>query len=145
MVRKESWTMKNEHGYGQKERFPVGTVVLRKRHKRNEPARAYIKVASPSEWVLLARFRWGEAFGPIPAGMGVHHKDGDRANDALDNLELVSKAGHLATHRPEFQKRALAGFIAARRRLRWSTKAKGPDRRSKAAQTLSATADFPPK
>lgn len=117
-------TMKNKYGHGQNEKYPVGAVVLRERIKRKEPPRAYIKIASPSVWILFCRWQWGKNFGQIPPQMGIHHKDGNRLNDSIENLELVSKAQHLELHRPEFKDRALASFIAARRRLRWSTKKK---------------------
>lgn len=34
----------------------------------------------------------------IPAGFEVHHADGDKRNDRLDNLALVHKAGHARRH-----------------------------------------------
>jgi hypothetical protein len=103
-------------------RLPVGTVSIRTRHNRGKVRRAYVKVAEPSVWILRARLVWERAHGPIPRGVGIHHKDRDTLNDALDNLELVSKAEHLAIHRPEFQDKATANFVRARRERRWSTR-----------------------
>lgn len=103
-------------------RCPVGTVRVRTRHKRGGERRAFVKVAEPNEWVLMARHVWEQANGPIPPGMGIHHKDEDKLNDTLANLELVSKADHLAIHRAEFKDRAIVGFVAARRKSRWTTK-----------------------
>jgi hypothetical protein len=117
--------MRDEKGHGKDELYGIGAIVYRKRQNRCEPARAYIKVASPHEWIPLSRWRWEQSFGPIPDGMCVHHKDGDRGNDDIDNLQVVSKAEHLEIHRPEFQERAIAGMVATRRRLRWSTKPRG--------------------
>lgn len=37
---------------------------------------------------------------PIRDGYVVHHKDGTRANNALDNLEEKLEADHLREHRP---------------------------------------------
>ena len=37
--------------------------------------------------------------GPIPKGFHVHHKDGNPANTALCNLELLSLAEHRRAHR----------------------------------------------
>lgn len=47
---------------------------------------------------LLHREIWKAANGEIPAGMLVHHKDGDRGNYALENLQLVSRREHALIH-----------------------------------------------
>src|ERR1035437_5451807 len=47
---------------------------------------------------LLHRRVWSDAHGPIPAGMHVHHRDGDWRNNALENLELVVPRPHRADH-----------------------------------------------
>jgi len=44
-------------------------------------------------------FIYEERFGPKPKGYIIHHIDGDRANNSLDNLELLTYADHLRTHR----------------------------------------------
>lgn len=41
---------------------------------------------------------WEEAYGPIPEGSEVHHKDGDKANNALENLELRDRTSHRREH-----------------------------------------------
>ena len=41
---------------------------------------------------------WSAAHGPIPPGYHVHHRDEDRANNRLDNLELKWGSDHLADH-----------------------------------------------
>lgn len=104
--------------------MPVGTVRIRTRHKRGGERRAFIKVAEPNKWVLRARYVWEREHGPIPRGMGIHHKDRDKLNDDPGNLELTSKASHLAEHRLEFQSQAVASWVEARRTKRWSTKSK---------------------
>jgi hypothetical protein len=47
---------------------------------------------------------WERAYGPVPRGMEIHHKDGDPSNDAAYNLELVTPQQHLDLQREE-QKR----------------------------------------
>jgi hypothetical protein len=40
-----------------------------------------------------------EAFnGPVPKGYCVHHKDHNKLNDRLDNLELMTKSEHMRHH-----------------------------------------------
>lgn len=44
----------------------------------------------------LHRDVWQAAFGPVPAGCHVHHKDGDILNNKLDNLECLPAKEHLS-------------------------------------------------
>ncbi|MDX2813416.1 HNH endonuclease signature motif containing protein [Streptomyces sp. PA03-5A] len=48
---------------------------------------------------LLHRAVWAHAHGPIPEGIHIHHKDGDRANNDLGNLEPMTEADHLRLHK----------------------------------------------
>ena len=103
-------------------RMPVGTIRIRTRHKRYGKQRVFIKIADPNIWIEFARFRWEQLHGPIPRGMGIHHKDENSLNDEPENLVLVSKAQHLGLHRPSFEIKRIANFVATRRKRRWSTK-----------------------
>ena len=47
---------------------------------------------------LLHRLIYEDEYGPIPAGFCVHHKDGDKANNAPNNLILLSKSHHHSLH-----------------------------------------------
>src|SRR5262245_34587130 len=94
-------------------RVPVGTVPIRTRHKRSGERRAWIKVAEPNRWRLRAQVVWEQHFGPIPIGMGIHHKDRNRLNDDISNLELVSKGEHINEHRPEFEAKRIAAVKTA--------------------------------
>jgi hypothetical protein len=51
-----------------------------------------------SKTVYLHRYVWEKAYGEIPSGMVIHHKDGDRGNYSLDNLEMISKSDHRRIH-----------------------------------------------
>lgn len=42
----------------------------------------------------LHRDMWEHFNGPVPEGYVVHHKDHNRAHNALDNFELITKAEH---------------------------------------------------
>ena len=45
------------------------------------------------------RFVYEQAFGPIPKGFDIHHKDENKLNNNLDNLEMISHGGHLSLHK----------------------------------------------
>jgi hypothetical protein len=100
---------------------PVGTVSVRT-FTRTKDQRAFVKVAEPNVWRLRAHVVWEAANGPLPRGACVHHKDRDKLNDDLGNLEVLTVAEHLAEHRAEFGDRCIAALVAARKARRWSTK-----------------------
>jgi hypothetical protein len=64
---------------------------------------------------------WFDAYGEIPKGMQVHHKDHNAFNNSLDNFELVDRSEHARAHAkdrlkkdPEHLKKFHAkGIIAA--------------------------------
>ena len=47
---------------------------------------------------LLHRLIYEDEYGPIPTGFCVHHKDGDKTNNAPNNLILLSKSHHHSLH-----------------------------------------------
>lgn len=54
-----------------------------------------VKVDSKRGWQYRARLVWEQANGPIPKGQCILHIDGDKTNDSLDNLVLVTKEERL--------------------------------------------------
>lgn len=60
----------------------------------------YLKMYLPGGRVVYAhRYLWEQVHGPIPKGGIIHHKDGDRANNDLANLELTQRGPHIIMHR----------------------------------------------
>ena len=57
-------------------------------------------------YLYLHRQVWEAHHGPIPEGWHIHHRDGNRANNAISNLEAKSPGGHIRDH--------LKGKIGAR-------------------------------
>jgi len=49
----------------------------------------------------LHRLIWQKLKGPIPKGFDIHHKDGNKLNNSIDNLECISHAEHLSMHMKE--------------------------------------------
>ena len=46
--------------------------------------------------IKLHRAVWSAAFGDIPKGCHIHHRDGNQANNAIDNLECLDGREHLS-------------------------------------------------
>ena len=44
------------------------------------------------------RWVWINHYGAIPKGMDIHHKDGDKNNNEIENLEMLSRSEHLKRH-----------------------------------------------
>jgi hypothetical protein len=89
-----------QKGENKKEYFPIGTIVIRTRKTRND-ARRWIKIADPNKWQEYAKYIWEKNYGQIPKGKLIHHKDRNKLNDKIENLELKSRAEHLNEHRKE--------------------------------------------
>lgn len=65
----------------------------------------------------IHRLQWEKHYGSIPDGYIVHHKDGDKCNWDIDNLELLSRGEHLDHHREEHHREHLRGDNALNRKL----------------------------
>ena len=47
----------------------------------------------------IHRLQWVKYHGEIPEGHVVHHKDEDKLNWSIDNLELLSRKDHILQHK----------------------------------------------
>lgn len=47
------------------------------------------------------RFVWENVYGEIPKGFHVHHKDGNKSNNDISNLEVMSASDHIKMHNEE--------------------------------------------
>ena len=52
------------------------------------------------------RWVWINHYGAIPKGMDIHHKDGDKSNNEIENLQMLNRSDHLKEHwkDPELRK-----------------------------------------
>jgi hypothetical protein len=70
----------------------------------------------------LHRAKWEHYRGPIPDGFDVHHKNGDRADNKMVNLELIERIEHMRQHVLERQARGefrIPGALAHERAAEW--------------------------
>lgn len=67
--------------------------------------------------VLLHRVVWEDHNGPIPPKYHIHHKDGDRGNWDIANLECVSQSEHTRYHRKK--EVAEGGLQSFREKAKW--------------------------
>jgi len=59
----------------------------------------YVRVwVAPGQRTLEHRAIWEAAYGPIPPGMHIHHRNGDKTDNRLDNLVLASNSEHQHLH-----------------------------------------------
>ena len=66
----------------------------------------------------LHRYVWEREIGSIPKGCQIHHIDGDKANNAITNLAIMTATGHQRLHgqetyRKEIMRRNIKKAIAA--------------------------------
>lgn len=80
-------------------RVAVGTVTIRT--DKNGNPRAWVKIANPSSWKERAVLNWEREHGPVPNGMVIHHRDRNTTNDAIDNLQAMTRAEHILEHKTD--------------------------------------------
>jgi hypothetical protein len=78
-------------------KVPIGTTRIRTT-KREGVGRAYIKTAEPNIWKLRAVVVWESTNGTLPKGKLIHHKDRNPLNDAIDNLQCLTRTEHAIEH-----------------------------------------------
>jgi HNH endonuclease len=54
----------------------------------------YVRLIS----ILLHRDVWEYHYGKIPEGYQIHHKDGDKLNNEIENLECIEHSEHVKKH-----------------------------------------------
>lgn len=66
--------------------------------ERLEPKGRYVVKCADGKWRYRARLVWEKANGPIPRGQLIHHRNGDGTDDALGNLQVLSRSAHMSIH-----------------------------------------------
>jgi hypothetical protein len=60
--------------------------------------KGYLKFWHNGKSIFAHRIEWEKHHGEIPNGMQIHHKDGNKLNNHIDNLQLVDPLTHRRLH-----------------------------------------------
>lgn len=67
-------------------------------------ANGYVRLTlADGSRVYEHRWMWEQAFGPLGTDEEIHHKNGDKTDNRLDNFEKMTKAEHARHHLQERQ------------------------------------------
>lgn len=61
------------------------------------------------------RVVWEKKYGKIPRGFHLHHKDGNKENNDISNLECLSRQEHRALHTVELKKRVFYCVVCGKK------------------------------
>ena len=61
----------------------------------------YYRATGREKHISLHRYKWLKEVGKIPNGCDIHHKDRDKTNNKISNLECLSKSEHTKKHHYE--------------------------------------------
>lgn len=57
-----------------------------------------VKPSGKAQSFLVHRKVWEENFGEIPEGMVIHHKNGNKKDNRINNLKIVTRSEHRLIH-----------------------------------------------
>jgi hypothetical protein len=49
-------------------------------------------------WIKYHHYIWEKNYGRIPEGMVIHHINGDRLDNRIENLQMMSNSAHIKLH-----------------------------------------------
>lgn len=80
--------------------------------RRDEKSGYYLSTTNiGATRIRLHRYIWKKHYGPIPKGLEIHHRDENKDNNDISNLELLTKDKHLAWHSENTSPELMAKWI----------------------------------
>lgn len=76
----------------------MDNVVIYNGHKFFMTAQGYYLGQVNKKPIRLHRYIWECEVGPIPKGHHIHHLDGDKSNNRISNLTILSSHDHASQH-----------------------------------------------
>lgn len=80
--------------YGRVRRISTGRIQTRNRQRRGYPM-VHCRVEGETRTFLVHRAVWMAFHGSVPEGLQINHKDGDKFNSSLENLEVVTPSENI--------------------------------------------------
>lgn len=114
-------------GHGLDSQLPIGSVSIRT--DKHGVSRAWVKIGDAigggnKNWKYRAVIVWESVHGKVPRGSLVHHKDRNTLNDDIGNLELMTRARHMAEHRRDLEAKGRAANSSATKARHAANRAK---------------------
>jgi len=78
--------------------FQMGVAAMIDEHKKTKKGYLRFEKDQYGKVRMQHCLIWERNYGAIPAGMQVHHKDFDKTNNAIENLELLTPLEHKRIH-----------------------------------------------
>jgi len=92
----DNW-MARERNSGRIQNVIHGVQIFNGMRFHKKP-NGYWKLGFEQGGTYMHRYVWSYWNGKIPDGHHIHHKDGDKSNNMLENLELISASDHARLH-----------------------------------------------
>lgn len=93
MTRQAVWERLNRRGAVLRKKA-VLPFILYDGIKFTPSGKGYYRATSRGSHISLHRYKYTKEVGAIPPDHDIHHRDGDKQNNKLSNLECISKSDH---------------------------------------------------
>ncbi len=96
VTRQGVYKMFSKRGFAMRTVEPLPFIVWNGNKYTRRPNGYYARTSKGRRYLHIEM--WEQANGPIPDGLEVHHADGDKTNNRLVNLELLTSSEHGRRH-----------------------------------------------
>ena len=80
----------------------IKKIIRERRVKDPKPEQEYVYIVNSKGFrVLEHRDVWERHNGPIPRGMIIHHKNGNKKDNRIENLQMMNFNEHMDFHKKQ--------------------------------------------